>query len=610
MKHLYKLLTLISLVGFPTYGQDIELFQQFNGRYDYTAIGNTLNQFENNLVNGFCETLPSSQANLTLPSNVTVQAAYLYWAGSGSGDTLVTLNGVDFEATETYTVEYVENAASTLTYFSCYTNITDFIIAHGNTSYELSNLDISDALASTPRYCENRTNFAGWSIYVVYEDLNLPLNQISLFQGLEIINRVVQEKTIILDNLNVLDNDGAKIGFLAWEGDNALNYGESLSINGNVLSNPPLNLSNNAFNGTNTFTNSNTFYNGDLDVYSIQDNISIGDTSATIMMTTGALDSNGTLQADLIILNNIITVLNSQLPDATVEINELLVACASRTIEVDFTVFNVNSTDFLPADTDVTFFIEGQQVASTQTQADIPIGGFETGSISIDIPDSFGDTFTLSVMVDATESVAETNEANNNGIEMEVELIPIPPIIQLEPLLGCDIGFDTAVFDLTEQETNLDLTNVETLEYYTNLEDLYGNIGEILNPQDFQNQVHPQTIYIKLYNAVCFEIAQFDLTVENCPPFVPDGFSPNDDGYNDWFNIQGLYDIFEEHKLLIYNRYGTLIFEGDNNNKWEGKANRGLNNLHKLLPVGTYFYVLYLNDPKYKPLTGWVYMNR
>ena len=58
-------------------------------------------------------------------------------------------------------------------------------------------------------------------------------------------------------------------------------------------------------------------------------------------------------------------------------------------------------------------------------------------------------------------------------------------------------------------------------------------------------------------------------------PTIPQGFSPNEDGYNDWFNIDGLYDIYLQHELLIFNRFGTLIFKGDNDLKWDGKANYG-----------------------------------
>ena len=108
---------------------------------------------------------------------------------------------------------------------------------------------------------------------------------------------------------------------------------------------------------------------------------------------------------------------------------------------------------------------------------------------------------------------------------------------------------------------------------------------------------------------ICFDIFKFDLFTEHCPPYIPQGFSPNQDTNNDHFNIQGLYTIFENHELLIYNRYGTLIFKGDDNLKWHGQINQGLNNQGKIVPVGTYFYVLNLNDPKYKTKTGWVYVN-
>jgi hypothetical protein len=383
----------------PSYAQDIELFEQFNGRYDYTAIGNTLNPFENNLDDSFCFPLESSSADLELSDSTVITAAYLYWAGSGTGDTNVMLNGFSVDADDTYTVDYAE-VGGTLTYFSCYADITSFIISEGNTTYELSNLDITEALTTNDRYCSNRTNFAGWSIYIVYENASLPLNQVNLYQGLEIINRNNQEKIINIDNLNVIDNVGAKIGFLAWEGDNSLNFGESLSINNNIIANPPLNLSDNAFNGTNTFTNSNTFYNCDLDVYDIQDNIAIGDTSASIKLTTGDFDDNGQFRADLIIINNIITVLNSQLPDATIVLEDYNVDCGDRTILVDYIVFNVNSTELLPANTPIAFYAEGTIIGQSQTQNDIAIGGSESGTISLTLPDEIGDIILLTLAVD------------------------------------------------------------------------------------------------------------------------------------------------------------------------------------------------------------------
>ncbi|MCD2260859.1 T9SS type B sorting domain-containing protein [Psychroserpens luteolus] len=609
LKHIIVIVAFVFTI--PSFAQDIELFQQFNGRYDYTAIGNTLNPFENNLDDSFCFPLESSSATLNLSSSATVVAAYLYWAGSGTGDTNVTLNGLSIDAADTYTVDYSEPLADTLTYFSCYADITDFIISEGNTLYELSDLDLTDTLTNTPGFCNNRTNFAGWSIYIIFEDSTLPLNQLNLYQGLEIINRNNQEKTITIDNLNVIDNEGAKIGFLAWEGDNNLNFGESLSINDNILSNPPLNLSDNAFNGTNSFTNSSTFYNADLDVYDIQDNINIGDTSAIIKMTTGDFDEFGVFRADLIIINNIVTVLNSQLPDATIVLDDYIINCGDRSLTVDYTVFNTNSTDPLPANTPLALYADGILVGQTQTQSDILIDASESGTITITLPDTIDDIFLLTLIIDDDGTgngiVTEINENNNIDDEL-IELLVIPPIQILPDEIACNEGFNSAVFNLVELFENAITTELE-VEFYETIDDLESNINAISSPEAYSNTSNPKTIYIKVYNPPCYDLYQFDLSVENCPPYVPEGFSPNDDGTNDWFNIQGLYDIFEDHKLKIFNRYGTLIFEGDNNKKWYGLINRGLNNHGKRVPVGTYFYVLDLNDVNYRPLVGWVYVN-
>ena len=598
---------------FQLNAQDITLYQQYNGRINYTAIGNTLNVAENNIVREFCETLPNSSAELNVPNSSNVVAAYLYWAGSGVGDQDVTLNDIQVTSQEIYNVEYEDPFNGTLTYFSCFTDITSIVNNLGNTTYTLSDLDISETLINNTGYCSNRTNFAGWSMYIIYEDSSLPINQVSLFQGLEIINRVVQEKTIIIDNINVLDNDGAKIGFLAWEGDSNLNYGETLQINGNLISNAPLNPSDNAFNGTNSFTNSSTFYNGDLDVYNIQNNINIGDTSVEIKLTTGAIDEFGIFRADLIILNNIITVLNSQLPDATITINNYNIPCYSKSIDLDYTVYNINSTEVLTASTPIAFYADNVLIAQSVTENEIAIGGFENGNISLTIPDNIPDNFILTIAVDdigdGNGVVIELNETNNVTTE-NIQLIPLPEIIELEALLGCDLGFNTATFNVTDQLEFIEYNDINTIYFYEELEDLLNNENNIINPEYYQSTASPQTIYIKDTNEECFKIYQFNLLTENCPPIIPQGFSPNNDTVNDWFNIQGLYDIFERHELQIYNRYGTLIFVGDNTKRWEGKANRGINNQDKLLPVGTYFYVLNLNDSNYKIRTGWVYLNR
>lgn len=607
------ILFLLLFLRLEVKAQDISIFQQFNGRYDYLAIGNTLNQAENNIVQDFCEILPSSQATLNIDNTSTIVAAYLYWAGSGLGDTEVSLNGTQIIADDTYTTVYSDFSNGDLTYFSCYAEVTNQILTEGNTVYTLADLDISETLANNSGYCNNRTNFAGWSLYVIYENNSLPLNQVNLFQGLEIINRNVTEKIILLENVNVLDNDNAKIGFLAWEGDNALNFGESLSINGNIISNPPLNMADNAFNGTNSFTNSSTFYNGDLDVYSIENNINVGDTQVEIKLTTGAINPNtGIFSADLIIVNNIITVLNSQLPDATIVIDTTETSCNSRNLTINYTVNNFNSTELLPANTPIAIYAEGQLIAQAFTENNIPINGYESGVINVTIPNLIPDNFLLNLVVDddgfGNSTVIEILE-NNNIDETIINLFPEPTVTNLPSLKLCDIGFNTAIFNLNNVLININDTAFLNFTFFENLQDLEQNENNILNPENYQSHNSPQTIFIRAEKNSCYDIFTFILNTENCPPIIPQGFSPNNDGFNDHFNIQGLYTIFEKHELLIYSRYGNLIFKGNDNLKWYGVSNHGINK-GKPVPTGTYFYVLKLNDSNYSNYLGWVYLNR
>ena len=130
---------------------------------------------------------------------------------------------------------------------------------------------------------------------------------------------------ITLNSLNVIDNQDAKIGFVAWEGDKNIAENESLFINGNLIDNPPLNPGNNAFNGTNSFLGTDTLYNMDLDVYNIQNNINIGDTKAKIELTSSR---------DFVMINTIVTKLNSQLPDATIKIDKIDKTCNSKIVDV------------------------------------------------------------------------------------------------------------------------------------------------------------------------------------------------------------------------------------------------------------------------------------
>jgi hypothetical protein len=123
-----------------------------------------------------------------------------------------------------------------------------------------------------------------------------------------------------------------------------------------------LNPVDNAFNGTNSFTGSTSLYNMDLDVYTIQNNINIG--IAQIQLTSGQ---------DFVMINAIVTKLNSQLPDATLRINDIALLCNSRKITIDYSVYNTNSTAIVPA-TPIAIYANGLLIG-TEDLNTIPIDG-------------------------------------------------------------------------------------------------------------------------------------------------------------------------------------------------------------------------------------------
>ena len=67
---------------------------------------------------------------------------------------------------------------------------------------------------------------------------------------------------------------------------------------------------------------------------------------------------------------------------------------------------------------------------------------------------------------------------------------------------------------------------------------------------------------------------------------IYNGFSPNGDGINDYFKIDGL-ARYPNHELTIYDRLGNRVFQATNyRSDWGGAW--GQNDL----PNGTFFYVL------------------
>ncbi len=83
------------------------------------------------------------------------------------------------------------------------------------------------------------------------------------------------------------------------------------------------------------------------------------------------------------------------------------------------------------------------------------------------------------------------------------------------------------------------------------------------------------------------------------------GFSPNGDGLNDYWNIPML-NCYPDNNVLIINRWGSEVWSGDNYNnnsvRWTGQ---NMNNND--LPDGTYYYIITYGGIEKR---GWVFIKR
>jgi len=193
----------------------------------------------------------------------------------------------------------------------------------------------------------------------------------------------------------------------------------------------------------------------------------------------------------------------------------------------------------------------------------------------------------LSIIVN--DSPAPALNPNGNqlcGIEM-------PTIAELEANVTTDSGLTVVWYDMNQG-------------------------GTVLNSTDLL--LDNTTYYAATFNAVtgCESNERLEIEVDltacdlnQYPLLLPDGFSPNGDGINDVYNLENVQFLYEDYTIEIYNRYGNLLFMGNNSTPpWDGTSNQAGTSGNKLVPNGVYFYIFNYNRNNVQPKQGRIYLNR
>lgn len=96
------------------------------------------------------------------------------------------------------------------------------------------------------------------------------------------------------------------------------------------------------------------------------------------------------------------------------------------------------------------------------------------------------------------------------------------------------------------------------------------------------------------------------ILVRELPLHPYEGLTPNGDGNNDYWQIDGI-DYFPNNVVRVFDRFNNKVFEmagyNNENKVWKGEANHGIG--PGGLPEGTYFYNIDLGDGS-KPVSGFV----
>ncbi|MDF0717286.1 gliding motility-associated C-terminal domain-containing protein [Muricauda sp. 334s03] len=95
------------------------------------------------------------------------------------------------------------------------------------------------------------------------------------------------------------------------------------------------------------------------------------------------------------------------------------------------------------------------------------------------------------------------------------------------------------------------------------------------------------------------------------------GMTPNGDGLNDYFRIQGI-ENYPDNNVKIFNRWGVQVYQidsyGQGNNLFYGLSEgRATLQKDRELPSGTYFYILTFTsevNPGNESYSGYLYINR
>ncbi len=180
---------------------------------------------------------------------------------------------------------------------------------------------------------------------------------------------------------------------------------------------------------------------------------------------------------------------------------------------------------------------------------------------------------------------------NSNGCSSHQT---IPNLIHVYPTP--EAKFITDPYTITMFNTNVHFINLSTGASYYHW---YFGDGDSSNIESPYHEYPPipaeyQVYLIAISNNGCIDTSKMNLTVIGEYTFyAPTAFSPDNDGHNERWRVYATNIKFETFELIIYDRWGEIIWQSNDINQWwDGRPMKS----DKLVPVGSYTWLVRFKD--------------
>lgn len=173
--------------------------------------------------------------------------------------------------------------------------------------------------------------------------------------------------------------------------------------------------------------------------------------------------------------------------------------------------------------------------------------------------------------------VTVTNSFNcQKDTNILVEVLPVP------------VALITSSSDTICKGSTAELTATGGDNYVWN----NGSVSSVIQVNPHETTSYSVVASYAGTSTICSDTTEFTQLVKRCNRFyVPSAFTPDADGLNDYFGVEGIFTNIENFRFAIYDRWGRLIYYSQDVNKpWDGKING------EYAPTGVYTYKIIIQE--------------